>query len=456
MKLDELVLAYKAKIAEAQALMDTSQDGNLPKDVADQVNGILGQADEIKAKIDLLERISGGQRFLEEPQSLKAANVNWRQAGPNEGDVDIDPLSWRETEFASVQLDPIYGIPMVINRKLRFHVPLAVQAKGYPMAFEAYLRKGLGEIGPQDRKTLSEGVDSAGGFLTPEDYMVELIKKIMTFATIRPNARVATTSRDIAKWPKVTYTTDDKYTSGVRLSWTGETPASATSHRVTDPVYGLYSIPVHTAMASMPLTNDLIEDSAFDVLGLSSDLLAEAFALGENDAFINGTGAAQPRGVLTDVNTANGPAQVVSGDASLLTANGIIDLAYALPAQYETNAKFYMAKSSEKAIRKFVSATSGDYLWPVTSGVGNLGPASRMILDYPVVRDEFFPAVAGNAFPIVFGDMRGYLVLDRVGLSIQRLSELYAETNITLLLARKRVGGQLIEPWRLRAQKIST
>lgn len=453
-QLEALRTQYNGKLAEADALAQkhAAKPEEMPVDVAQQIDRLLGEADEMKARLDTLTRLNAQG----DPMPTQAAQVSWRQSGPTEGEVPIDEKSWREVEVQRVQIDPIYGIPMVVNQKVRFHMPLGVQHKDYEPAFEAYLRKSYNDLGPTDRKTLSEGVDSAGGFLVPEDYMVNLIKKIATLATIRPNARVATTSRDIAKWPKLVYTTDDKYTSGVRFTWTGETPASATAHRVTDPVYGLYSIPVHTAMASLPLTNDLIEDSAFDVLGISSDLLSEAFALGENDVFINGTGAAQPRGVLTDVNTANGPAQVVSGDASTLLANGIIDLAYALPAQYENNAKFYMSKATEKVIRKFVSATSGDYLWPVVSGVGNLGPAPRMILDYPVVRDEFMPAIAGNAFPILFGDMRGYLILDRVGLAIQRLTELYAETNITLLLARKRVGGQLVEPWRLRAQKVST
>ena len=73
-----------------------------------------------------------------------------------------------------------------------------------------------------------------------------------------------------------------------------------------------------------------------------------------------------------------------------------------------------------------------------------------------IVREQFMPDMTTDAHPIVFGDLRGYLVLDRVGLSLQRLDELYAETDITVLLARRRVGGQLIEPWRVKAQKVAS
>lgn len=428
----------------------------MTKEDQDNLSAILGKVDEWQSQADLVKRKQKNASFMDDPQAKPVATSgHWRNSAPGEGDTDIDPLAWRSIKSQVVQVDPIFGVPVVTEREVRYHVPLAVQVKGYNHAFESYLRKGVNDVGPQDRKTLTEGVDSAGGFLVPEDYQVELIKKIATMATIRNRARVATTGRDLAKWPKVNYTTDDKYTSGVRLTWTGEAPSSSTAHRVTDPQFGLYSIPVHTAMASFPMSNDLIEDSAFDILGISSELLAEAFTLDENNAFINGSGVGRPMGMLTQVD-GDGPASVVSGSGSTLTADGIIDLIYALPAQYEANAVTIMSKATEKVIRK-LKDSQNNYLWPVWPQVGNFGVSPRELLGYPVFRDEFMPAIASNAYPVIHGDLRGYLVLDRVGLSIQRLTDsAYAELNLTGLLARKRVGGQTIEPWRLKAHKIST
>src|SRR5690606_15987777 len=240
-------------------------------EVAEKVNGLLGQADELKVQIDMAVRMADAEAFAAEPMGTKAAHHGWREAGPDEGMPDVDPQSWREVKVG--------------NETMRVFIPEVVTAKDYPDAFDAYLRKGFRDMGPQDRKTLTAGSDSAGGFLIPEDYHVEIIKKTAVMATIRANARVAQTSRDMAKWPRVTYTTDDQSSSGVRMTWTGESPSSSTVHRVTDPVFGLITVPVHTAMASMPVSNDLLDDAAFDVLGIGSDLLGEAFALGENDAF---------------------------------------------------------------------------------------------------------------------------------------------------------------------------
>jgi len=296
-------------------------------------------------------------------------------------------------------------------------------------------------------------VDTAGGFLVPEDYQTELIKKIAAMTAIRPNARVVGTSRDMASWPRVKYTTDDKYTSGVRLTWTGESPASSTAHRVTDPVFGIIKVPVHTAMASMPISNDFIEDAVFDVVGLSSDLLAEAFGLGEDDVFVNGTGVSQPMGILTQVD-GDGPASVVSGAAAALTADGLLDLFFAVPAQYRRTGKFVLNSGAQKAIEK-LKDSQGRYIISTLISGSLATPLFDSIKGKPILVDEFMPDVAAGAYPMLFGDLSGYLVLDRVGFSIQKLTELYAETNITLLLARKRVGGYCAEPYRMKIQKVS-
>lgn len=456
MNVEELKKLAREALNQAKTLTKEweGRESEMPKDVADQIAAALGKVDELRAKINIAENLANNEAFLAEGQGTKAAHLGWRKTAPGEGEALVDPQSWREMEIKTFELDPRLGTIIPATRKLRFHIPEAVMIKGYESAFEAYIRKGFGNIGPNDRKTLMEGVDSAGGHLVPEQLNLELIRKTATAATVRANARVVQTSRDIASWPKLHYTDDDKYTSGVRLTWTGETPASETQHRATDPVFGLYQITVHTAMASLPLTNDFLEDAAFDVSSLASDLFAEAFILGENDAFWNGDGAVKPLGLLAKVDQADGPKSINSGDASSLTADGVIDIAYSIPSQYDRNSKWFFNKQTEKEIRKLKDDT-GQYLWPVVSQVGNLGAAPRELLGYPVVRDEFIPGVEAGEYPIVFGDLSGYLIVDRVGLSVQRLDERYAEKNITVLLARKRVGGMLVQPWRVRVQKVA-
>ena len=430
---------FQAVVTKAQTLSEAwdGKEGQPGFDEAmKELRGVLGQADVFKTQLDMALQYEGAQEYLSAPASVptavRAASMG-REAAPGEG------ASERQME--------------------------TTQKAAYKAAFEAYLRKDPNDIGPNDRKTLSEGSDDAGGVFVPVDWQAGILKKQAASPSIRANARVITTSRDMIRVPKVVYTGTGSrmYTSGVRMKWVGELPASSSEHRVTDPAFGSEAITVHTALASMPVTLDLLEDTAYPLEGEIIELLGEAFQLGEEETFWTGTGAGQPQGILThpmavtvSATTTDGM-YVVSGDASLLTSDGLIALAMELPEQYDINGKwFFNKRSTESAIRKLKSATSGDYMWPVIPQVGNLGPHTLELLGYPVVRSAFAPDIAGNAYPIAFGDMKAYTVVDRVGLSIQRLREVYAETNLVVFLARKRVGGKLMEPYRLKLQKIST
>ena len=446
-------------ISESDAIFAKFEGKTMPEDVDTQLQEKLGEVDRLKMQIDNLKRMQGNHTDFAEMDDLSAAPTGWRPATPKEGNEPIDEKSWMEVEVPTYHRHPILGLVQG-KKTVRFHTPRRVlNVKDYDLAFEAYLRKGERRLGTNDYKTLSVGVDSAGGFLSPPEYHAELIRKIATMATVRMNARVVQTSRDIAQWPKLSYTTDDKYTSGVRVTWTGELPASSTEHRVTDPDFGIYNVPVNTAMASMPISRDLIEDAAFDVIGLSLDLLAEAFALGENDKFWNGSGAGVPKGILNSIAATSGSPNPDEIDfiptlsaSPTLEAKDITSVVYALPAQYERNAKLFFQKSTEEVIRE-LTTSNGDFIWPVYPQVGNFGVAPNEILGFPTVRDEFVDPIGADNFPIVFGDLQGYLIADRVGVAVERLTEVYAETNIHLLLARKRVGGMVVEPWRMKALK---
>jgi len=274
----------------------------------------------------------------------------------------------------------------------------------------------------------------------------------MTLTQMRANARLSTTSRDVQVWPKITYTTDDNYTSAVRLTWSGEAPASSLTIRASDPGFGLYSIPVHTAMASVPLTNDLLEDSAVDVNGIVTDLFAEAFALGEEQAFVSGTGIGQPMGIFSEIGT-NGPSSITTINVGAIAGDDLIKVYYALPVQYRQNAKWMLSSPSMQAV-ELLKDSQNRYLISSLINASLAMPQFDSIKGKEILIDEFTPTIASNNYPILFGDFQGYLIVDRVGLTVQKLQELYAELNLTLLLGRKRVGGYCIQPWRLRGLKI--
>jgi HK97 family phage major capsid protein len=202
----------------------------------------------------------------------------------------------------------------------------------------------------------------------------------------------------------------------------------------------------------------MIEDSAFPVLSWASGKFTETVDLLYDNMVLNGTGVGQPHGILKNPGATDEPAIVVSGNASLLTADGLLDLAFTVPEQYDDNSVFVMNKTNTaKAIAKLKDGQNR-YLWGDGLQDSGLSPAirGRALAGYPVIWSGFAPNIAANAFPVVFGDLRGYFLVQRVGMSVQVLRELYAETNQVLLLGRIRFGGIVAEPFRLKVQKVST
>lgn len=334
----------------------------------------------------------------------------------------------------------------------------AISTKDYKMAFRKYLRsKRESDMSSAEMKTLSEGTDTAGGFLVPDDIQSRVIQRAPTPTRVAGFVSRLQTSRDRVVFPKVNYSADDIYTTGIRIKWTGEVPSSATTHRVTDPLFAQVGIPIHTAMLSMPVTNDMVEDSAFPIVQWSADKFRETIDLLYDNMVLNGSGQGQPAGILLNPGGADQPAVVVSGDANLLKADGLINLAYSLPEQYDENARFVFNKTNAGNAIALLKDNNLRYLF--ARGITDDGLAMgrpTMLLGYPFAYSGFMPNVTANGFPIIFGDFRGYFLVERIGFSIQVLREIYAETNQQLLLGRVRLGGQVAEEFRMKIQKVST
>lgn len=325
----------------------------------------------------------------------------------------------------------------------------------YKRAFKAYLRRGMDGLRSDAIKVLQEGSDTAGGFLVPDDILSRLLTKEPAPTSIAARVTTLTTSRDRLSVPKVVWTTDNIYTTGMRVTWTGEIPASSTVHRVTEPSFGQASIPIYTAMMSLPLTNDMVEDASYPLVNWCTGKFSETIDLLKDNMVINGAGATQPAGILINADFITNDVHTTA--AATLTWDGLIGLLYALPEQYDANAAVYMNKTNTALALARLQDGDGRPMWsmgPQDSGLA-AGRINRPLMGYDVVFNAFMPNVGAGAYPIIFGDLRGYWLVNRVGFSIQVLREIYAETNQILLLGRVRFGGALIEDHRIRGQVCS-
>lgn len=343
------------------------------------------------------------------------------------------------------------------NRWLREFTSQAVPAEGKmflwtPDTIKLALSQG------QDvramKATMVEAIDTLGGYLVPEDYRAEIIQRLMGMTIMRGRATSITTSRDSVEIPTATGG-DSQYTGAVRVTWVDETPASAATS-ATNATFGMERIPIHTVMASTDLSQNLIEDSAFNLAAHLSRQFAEAAAIDEDNQFLTGDGNSKPQGLLPSSSNDLSLGEANSGSASSLTWDGLIALMYAIDAQYRQNASWVMEKATAEIIAK-LKDSNGQYLWRERFGNNvSEGRPIPNLMGYPVLEQEAMPTVASNAYPILFGDPRGYYIVDRVGMSILRFvdGDLAVKNQVRYVM-RRRLGGQLVETYRYKVQKVS-
>jgi HK97 family phage major capsid protein len=215
-------------------------------------------------------------------------------------------------------------------------------------------------------------------------------------------------------------------------------------------------------MATVPMSRNLVEDAAFNIESYLSQKLAEASAIDEDNRFLTGDGVGKPQGILPGGTNGLSLTEVVSGGASTLTFGasdkGLVPLTFGIAAQYRQNAVWIAEKATYQAISQLTDG-NGQYLWRSLFGNNSAQGGSNnlpALLGYPVLEQEAMPSIGSNAYPIIFGDLRGYTIVDRIGMQVERyLDSTTAVTNTIKYVMRRRLGGQVTEPWRFTVQKVA-
>ena len=274
---------------------------------------------------------------------------------------------------------------------------------------------------------LSIGTDSEGGYLAPDEYQKTLVQALEEENIFRKLARRIATDSGERKIPVVA-------TKGT-AAWMDENSAYPES----DDTFGQISIGAHKLGTMIKVSEELLNDSVFDVPAYISREFARRIGAAEEDAFINGDGKGKPTGILAA--TGGAEVGVTAAAADKITADELIDLFYSLRAPYRRKAVWLLNDATVKAIRKLKN-NNGDYIWQPSLTAG----APDTILNRPVYTSTYMPAIATKAKAIAFGDMSFYWVADREGRSFRRLNELYAANGQVGFLSSERVDGKLILP----------
>jgi HK97 family phage major capsid protein len=262
------------------------------------------------------------------------------------------------------------------------------------------------------------------------------------------------------------YDTDDLYSNKFRRVKTGSKPISSTEADVmspTDSYFAPVKIQVHTMMMVGQIENDLLEDASFDLLSWFQDEVSKSAAVDRDNDILNGDGIGCPVGMLNYIDSTSFGnfkiSSVASGSGTTLTDTGLSNLLWSLPEQYIEPATILMGRTKAGKTIASLRTANGDRVFgnPGSPNGGSLvGPSGATLEGFPVVWSEWMPAVGASNFPILFGDFSGYVSLTRSNISIQILDQTRAKENMTEVVAKLRYGGDLVEPYKFRAQKVST
>lgn len=280
---------------------------------------------------------------------------------------------------------------------------------------------------PQVVNALQIGTDSEGGYLVPDEYERTLVEALEEENVFRQLAKVIRTSSGDRKIPVVA-------TKGT-ASWIDEEGAYLES----DDSFGQVSIGAYKVGTMIKVSEELLNDSVFDLEAYISREFARRIGAKEEEAFFTGDGSGKPLGVLAAAGGAE--TGVTAASATAITADELIDLFYSLKAPYRRNAVWVLNDSTIKAIRK-LKDNQGQYLWQPSLTAG----APDLLLGKPVRTSAYMPAIAADAKTVAFGDFSYYWIADRQGRSFKRLNELYAATGQVGFLASQRVDGKLVLP----------
>ncbi len=303
-------------------------------------------------------------------------------------------------------------------------------------AFETFLRKGREALSADEVKTLRTSDDTAGGYLAEEDFVAEVDKNIVQYSPVRQAARVGQTASGAVIIPR--------RTGRPTTTWVGETE----TRTETESTYGQAEIPIDEMACYVDVSNKLLEDAAVDVSAEVAFDISEEFGRAEGAAFVSGNGVKKPLGFMSDTNLSYTPGT----DASLIKADGLIDLYYALAPFYRQRAVWMLNGSTLAAIRKLKDG-QGQYLWQPGLTLGQ----PETILGRPAVEAVDMPDIAGNAYPVVFGDFStGFRIYDRISLSLIRDPYTQATSGLTRFHARRRVGARVVRAESIRKLKIAT
>lgn len=305
-------------------------------------------------------------------------------------------------------------------------------------AFRQYLRHGQTGISNEQLRDLQANKPDLGGFLiAPETFVTQLIKFVDDQVFVRQLA----TTYQIATSESLGIPSLD--TDIADADWTSEI---ATGSADTAMAFGKRNLTPHPLAKRVKISQKLMRQASMDPEALVRDRLGYKFGITTEKAYLLGNGASKPLGVFTassDGISTN--RDVTIGSTTAILADNLIDVKFNLKAAYwgRPSTKWGFHRDAIKQIRK-LKDNNNNYIWAPMLGPGLAmqGGLVDTILDVPYFISEYVPnTFTTGQYVGIIGDWSYYWIVDALDMTVQRLNELYAETNQVGFIGRLETDG---------------
>jgi len=342
----------------------------------------------------------------------------------------MDETTEVKAESPAVDLDAVMkelaSIKAMYNEK-PLNAPTIIKAEnlGSPepgKAFMHYLRTGEHTKGL--KAAMGEGTAGVGGYLVPDDFYAGIVEKRNELSIPRrAGAMILQTSRDVLNIP---------------VEATSQTYFTQSSHDMAavsenEPTIGQVAVNVYAFTKLVKVSEDLLDDSAANLNQFLANSFGRWAAMTENRCALIGAGTTAPQGV-----TVGGTAALTFDDTNSIGAAEIPELYHKLAQAYRPNACWVLNDDTVAYLRGLTSQS-----------VFTFGPHEiddERIMNKPYYTSTYMPVYSTTANKsIVFGDWSLYALVERRGLVIRRLNELYAGNRQVGLLATMRFGGAVLQ-----------
>lgn len=403
------------------------------------IQGINTDFEDFKSRMDKMEN---GKISPEDFQSCKTA-VEQIQAKMTEQEANVDKIV-KSIEAQKAMTQKLTEVDKDEAKRAQF--------VEFGKKFINVMKTGTGDFSSLELKSFidfeqkstaqfNSQQDSAGGLAVLPEIDNTIDSLVREYSNIREFVAVRRTTSDIWKRPFL------NKTNGAMREKDISSFLTATK---TDTLSKI-SIPVHRLFSIIPLDSDLIDD---DMIGFVAELLmsgAEDFAITEGEEFVNGDGAGEFYGVKTYAagTTYKTIERFTTAGSNAIAFDDLHDIEGLVKTAYRKNSAWYMPREIMTDVRK-LKDSQNNYLWQPSNILGQ--PAT--LKGYPVreMAELDNDISVDDAEVMIFGDLRGYSVVDRAGTEVSR--DPYSSYPDVLMRMKKRSGGGLTKGEMFKILKI--